>query len=430
MFLNLNKYKQRTKNINTGKSRKEKRGAFMKKILLFLSLLIILPVSFATSYEQTAADISPGVFTEADYYFPSTLYVGTDEDPGLSSSYSNALYIDDANKRFGIYVYSHSGDAGIYSTAADSASGVVGYSESGKGLYGTTDATSTSSAAVYGYADEGAPAIYGYDASGSGIGVKAYSTNYGFYSSGADYGLYIPNANNIGVYVASSDGIGGRFVGDNYGVRGEGDLAGGIFYSDTYGVYTEGDDVGVYGSSETTGVYGVSSSDTAEKCGVKGYSSDSGRSAYLGCSDWAIYTAHNAKVGGALNVGSCSGCDIAEHFIGENLEPGDVVILDPTSPNHVAKTTTPYDKLAAGIVSTNPTITMGLDEGVPVALSGVVPTKVIGKVKIGDLLTTSSTAGYAMACTDYQKCQGAIMGKAMEENDRGKGTITALVMLG
>ena len=73
---------------------------------------------------------------------------------------------------------------------------------------------------------------------------------------------------------------------------------------------------------------------------------------------------------------------------------------------------------------------MGLAEGVPVALSGVVPTKVIGKVKLGDLLTTSSTAGYAMACTDYERCQGAIIGKAMEENSGGKGTITALVMLG
>jgi len=35
-----------------------------------------------------------------------------------------------------------------------------------------------------------------------------------------------------------------------------------------------------------------------------------------------------------------------------------------------------------------------------------------------------------MACADYQKCQGAIIGKAMEENTGGKGTITALVMLG
>ncbi|PIN80749.1 hypothetical protein COV16_00380, partial [Candidatus Woesearchaeota archaeon CG10_big_fil_rev_8_21_14_0_10_34_8] len=88
----------------------------------------------------------------------------------------------------------------------------------------------------------------------------------------------------------------------------------------------------------------------------------------------------------------------------------------------------PYNKLAAGIVSTDPTITMGLEEGVPIALSGVVPTKVVGKVEIGDLLTTSSVAGHAMACDDYDKCKGAIIGKAMEENK--EGFVLALVMLG
>ncbi|MBI5391595.1 hypothetical protein HZB00_01195, partial [Candidatus Woesearchaeota archaeon] len=90
----------------------------------------------------------------------------------------------------------------------------------------------------------------------------------------------------------------------------------------------------------------------------------------------------------------------------------------------------PYNKLAAGIISTNPTLTMGIDEGVPIALAGVVPAKVIGTVHVGDFLTTSSTPGYAMACADYQKCAGAIIGKAMEENNAGKGKITALVMLG
>ena len=235
---------------------------------------------------------------------------------------------------------------------------------------GVTDDTSSSSAAVYGYAEEGAtgvygyasstaPAVWGYNPKNSGIGVKATATTYGFYTSDADYGLYVPSADYYGVYVVSSGSVGGRFVGDSYGVKGEGDSVGGYF---------KGDSIGVYGYSAGSDSY---------ECGVESYNSASGNKAYLACYTWGIYTPDNAKVEGKLNVGSCSGCDIAEHFIGENLEPGDVVVLDPTSANHVTKTTTPYDKLAAGIVSTKPTITMGLAEGGPVALSGVVPTKVI-----------------------------------------------------
>ncbi|MEK6921171.1 MAG: hypothetical protein AABX82_04760 [Nanoarchaeota archaeon] len=384
----------------------------MKKIICFLVIILTIPSIFAASYEQTAADISPGVFAEGEFYFPSSanVIIGDDADPGLSSPVS--LYITDGSNDVPLYVTTGT-STGIYALNTGSGTAVYGYSEEGRGIYGKTDSTSTSIAAVYGYAAEGAPAIYGYDASGSGIGVKAYSGKYGFYTSGADYGLYIPDADSYGVYVASSDSYGGKFKGD------------------TYGVYGDGGAVGLYGMSDMIGVYGVTDSSSSYQCGVVGYNSDSGNLGYVGCPSYGLYTPDDAKVAGELIVeDGCSGCDIAEHFLAENLEPGDVVVLDPTKFRGVKTTTTPYSKLAAGIVSTDPTIIMGIEEGVPIALSGVVPTKVIGKIKLGDLLTTSSTAGYAMACTDYQKCQGAIIGKAMEENTGGKGTITALVMLG
>ncbi len=382
----------------------------MKKITMFIVLLCVT-VSFvvADSYEQTAADISPGVFAEGSYFFPSSIFIGTDEDPELSSPAS--LYITDGSNNLPLYVLSSTGYA-IYSLNTGTGSAVYGYAEGGRGVFGRTDSTSTSYAAIYGYATAGAPAVYGYDNSGSGIGVKAYSTNYGFYTSGADYGLYIPNADSYGVYVASSDNIGGKFEGDSYGVQAVSDGIAGYF------------------SGDVVGVYGVSDSSTSLQCGVQAYNTKSGNLGYLGCYNYGLYTPDDAKVDGTLRVGSCSGCDIAEHFIGDNLEAGDVVVLDPTNVRGVKKTTKQYNKLAAGIVSTDPTLTMGIDDGVPIALSGVVPTKVIGTVNVGDLLTTSSTAGYAMACADYQKCQGAIIGKAMEKNTGGKGTITALVMLG
>jgi hypothetical protein len=391
----------------------------MKKILIFL--IFLLPSVFAASYEQTAADISPGVFAEGDYYFPTNVVIGDDADPGLSSPAS--LYVTDGANDVPVYVTTE-GTYGLYARNSGTGYALFGYSDDGYGVYGRTDGASSGStrAGVFGYATGGTPGVYGYDSSGSGIGVKATSDNYGFYTSGADYGLYIPIANRYGVYVASSD---------SYGVYvASSGSYGGKFKGDTYGIYADGDAVGVYGKSDTVGVYGVTDSSSSYQCGVQGYNSYSGNLGYVACLNYGLYTPDDAKVAGALNVGSCSGCDIAEHFIGNDLEPGDVVILDQTSPNHVTKTTTAYNKLAAGIVSTDPTLTMGLEEGVPIALAGVVPTKVIGRVKLGDLLTTSSTLGYAMACADYQKCQGAIIGKAMEENTGGKGTITALVMLG
>lgn len=389
--------------------------------------IFIIPIVSATSYEQTAADISPGVFSEGEYYFPSNLILGTDSDPGLSSPAS--LYITDGSNDIPLYVTT-GGSYGIYSTTSSTGSALYGYSVSGRGLYGKTDASSTSYAGVYGYATGGAPAIYGYDSSGSGIGVKAYSTNYGFYTSGADYGLYIPDADTYGVYVASSDHYGAKFVGDTGGVYGDGDYYGIYGNSEIIGVRGNGDTYGVYGYSDATGVYGYSTSSESLECGVKGYNQGSGNTGYVGCYNYGLYTPDDAGIKGELKVGSCDGCDIAEHFLAENLEPGDVVVLDPAKVRAVKKTTTPYNKLAVGIVSTDPTIVMGIDDGVPIALSGVVPTKVIGTVHVGDLLTTSSTAGYAMACINYQKCQGAVIGKAMEENKAGKGTITALVMLG
>jgi hypothetical protein len=93
-----------------------------------------------------------------------------------------------------------------------------------------------------------------------------------------------------------------------------------------------------------------------------------------------------------------------------------------------------------GIYSTRPGM-LGADKNgtsrvdtdeVPVAIVGIVPTKVSamnGKIRVGDLLTTSSTPGYAMRCANRAKCVGAIVGKALEPMVEGKGVIKVLVML-
>lgn len=63
---------------------------------------------------------------------------------------------------------------------------------------------------------------------------------------------------------------------------------------------------------------------------------------------------------------------------------------------------------------------------------GIVPTKVSaenGPIHRGDLLVTSSTAGYAMKGTDRSRMVGAVVGKAMGSLESEAGVIEVLVSL-
>jgi hypothetical protein len=69
---------------------------------------------------------------------------------------------------------------------------------------------------------------------------------------------------------------------------------------------------------------------------------------------------------------------------------------------------------------------------IPLAVVGIVPCKVTaenGPIQIGDLLVTSSAPGYAMKGTDRSKLVGAVVGKALEPLQNGKGVIQVLVTL-
>jgi hypothetical protein len=67
---------------------------------------------------------------------------------------------------------------------------------------------------------------------------------------------------------------------------------------------------------------------------------------------------------------------------------------------------------------------------VPVALLGIVPTKVSaenGPIQRGDLLVTSTTPGHAMRADDPPP--GTVLGKALEALESGTGVILVLVTL-
>jgi hypothetical protein len=120
--------------------------------------------------------------------------------------------------------------------------------------------------------------------------------------------------------------------------------------------------------------------------------------------------------------------DLAEYYEGDkDYEPGTVLVFG--GEKEITETIQMNDTRLAGVVTTNPAYVMNQDQqGIKVclALAGRVPCKVIGRVKKGDMLTTSATPGYAVRATS--PTLGAIIGKAIEDKDYGEaGVITVAV---
>lgn len=138
------------------------------------------------------------------------------------------------------------------------------------------------------------------------------------------------------------------------------------------------------------------------------------------------------------------GSDFAEHFdiLDEVITPlpGMVVSIDPNSTGKLTITKEAYDKKVAGIISGANGVETGLfmgqaesiaDGDYPIALTGrvyVYANEEGGEIRPGDLLTTSTTYGYAMKVKNYQNAQGAIIGKAMTGID-DNGFVLVLVNL-
>jgi hypothetical protein len=149
----------------------------------------------------------------------------------------------------------------------------------------------------------------------------------------------------------------------------------------------------------------------------------------------AVFSGAIAAVDVAL-----TGADCAEEFDLEDpeLQPGSVVVF--TDRGGLAGTTAPYDRRVAGVISGAGAYRPGviLDRRpagglrAPVALVGKVFCKVdadFAPIAVGDLLTTSPTAGCAMRATDPARAFGAVIGKALASHADGLGLIPILVTL-
>jgi hypothetical protein len=124
--------------------------------------------------------------------------------------------------------------------------------------------------------------------------------------------------------------------------------------------------------------------------------------------------------------------DIAERYHADKqYDYGTVLVIG--GENEVTTTVKYADVKVAGIVSKDPAYMMndaaGSDETHPyIALKGRVPCKVVGRVRKGDLLTTSNYEGYAAAVMDiYTINSAAIIGKALGENSEGFGLVEVMV---
>ncbi len=133
--------------------------------------------------------------------------------------------------------------------------------------------------------------------------------------------------------------------------------------------------------------------------------------------------------------------DCAEEFTAAPMtgaEPGDVMVLDDEGlmrPCDVA-----FDKRTIGVISGADLYKPGIildrqddmEDRHPIALVGKVCVRVTdenGPIRIGDLVTTSSKTGHAMAAGDDAKAFGAVIGKALKNHEAGDGMIPIVIAL-
>ena len=121
--------------------------------------------------------------------------------------------------------------------------------------------------------------------------------------------------------------------------------------------------------------------------------------------------------------------DLAENYLGDaDYEPGTVVVFGGDA--EVTMTDAKGDTRVAGVVSTNPAHLMNSalegEHVVAVALQGRAPTKVLGRVRKGDILVTSAIPGYAVV--NNTPGVGQVIGKALENKDTDdRGVIEVVV---
>lgn len=284
---------------------------------------------------------------------------------------------------------SGSGGIGVQGQAnSASGTGVVGQSSSSTGIGMLGNALSTTGSTV---------GIKGIAASPSGIGIQAFSANIGIEGNG---GGTFP----IGVHGVIDSGVGAAGVFDNPAFI----LA--PFPHCSGNVLIGRAESGTVLSRSLSNVFRVD-------CTGKGFFD-----------------------GGTVTGGADFAESVTVRGDRTQYEPGDLLVIDSRSKGRLALSQQTYSTRVAGIYSTKPGVLATphrmddpqLAQEVPLAVVGIVPCKVTaenGPIEVGDLLVSSSKAGYAMKGTDRRRMLGAVVGKAMEPLQSNTGVIEVLVTL-
>lgn len=259
-----------------------------------------------------------------------------------------------------------------------------------------------------------------------GTGVSGYSRNKNGVvgSTGSFHGLStLPEFSFSGVKGITAAIRGAGVWGESYNNQGN---ASGVL-----GVSRVG--IGVLGNSGSNdGVHGESESGV----GVLGKGKPAGRF------EGDVEVTGDIKLLNPMNADCSEDFDILE----ESIEPGTVMVLNQVG--SLQQSYKEYDRKVAGIVSGageyRPAMVLGTGQDsqigrvkkngkrLPIALIGKVFCKVDARsspIETGDLLTTSSTKGYAMKANDPGKAFGAVIGKALGSIKEGLGMIPVLVTL-
>jgi hypothetical protein len=242
--------------------------------------------------------------------------------------------------------------------------------------------------------------------------------------------------------------VNGTDDGVGYGVKGE-DGASGIALARTAGVWGDSKDgYGAHGTSANwDGVLGETGS--AGHAGVSGINHGGGFGIWAtgkpaGHFEGDLEVNGDAHVTGTLTVDKdivMPASDFAEDFQVETsdlIDPGTVMVLDENG--LLRPSDRGHDRKVVGVISGAGDYRPGLildrhkrlSSRLPLALVGKVYCKVdasYGSIEVGNLLTTSPTAGHAMKADDPIMAFGAVIGKALRPLESGRGLIPILVAL-
>jgi len=348
---------------------------------------------------------------------------------------------------------------GVVRTSGDA---VWGETKSGRGVVGVSDGDGTgvwgetkTGRGVVGVVDSQGDAIWGEAKSGRGVVGVCRGTDQGVWGT-SEKGDGVHGETNSFSWAAgvsglaiNAQGVGpgvlGRSEGSGPGVFGQASKDAGVtgFHGDPRlqetTVGSDGARAGVFGASDFgAGVVGYASRNSSAAIVAFG-----GLRATAITYPFAGEFFGKVQVNGELQVEGdifLPGADCAEHFdfrYPELIEAGDVVVIN--SAGTLDKSSTPYDKKVAGVVSGAGKYRPGivLDKQAagdrhPVALVGKVFCKVdaqYGQIEIGDMLTSSPTAGHAMKAQDPTRSFGTVIGKALGSLVDGKGLVPMLVCL-